>query len=106
MQTKINKVELRNLEIEDYKQLKKSMIESYPEMANSYWRSNDIKKLLSIFPEGQLVILVDDIVVGSALSLIVDEKLRSEIALQNNYLTVRSATESNTISGHTDDWAK
>ncbi|WP_347051221.1 bifunctional GNAT family N-acetyltransferase/carbon-nitrogen hydrolase family protein [Flavobacterium olei] len=75
MQAKINKVELRNLEIEDYKQLKKSMIESYPEMADSYWGSDDIERLLSIFPEGQLVILVDGKVVGSALSLIVDEKL-------------------------------
>lgn len=60
MQTKIKKVELRNLEIEDYKQLKKSMIESYPEMADSYWGSDDIERLLSIFPEGQLVILVDE----------------------------------------------
>lgn len=75
MQTKINKVELRNLEIEDYKQLKNSMIQSYPEMANSYWESEEIERLLSIFPEGQLVILVDDKVVGSALSLILDEKL-------------------------------
>ncbi|PBJ12850.1 bifunctional GNAT family N-acetyltransferase/carbon-nitrogen hydrolase family protein [Flavobacterium sp. ACN6] len=75
MQAKINKVELRNLEIEDYKQLKKSMIESYPEMADSYWGSEDIERLLSIFPEGQLVILVDGKVVGSALSLIVDEKM-------------------------------
>lgn len=75
MQAEIKKVELRNLALEDYKQLKNSMVEAYPEMANSYWRSSDIKKLLSIFPEGQLVILVDGVVVGSALSLIVDEKL-------------------------------
>ncbi|WP_166921291.1 bifunctional GNAT family N-acetyltransferase/carbon-nitrogen hydrolase family protein [Flavobacterium poyangense] len=75
MQTQINKVELRNLEFDDYKQLKNSMVESYPEMANSYWRSADIERLLSIFPEGQLVILADGVVVGSALSLIVDEKL-------------------------------
>ncbi|MFH6945611.1 GNAT family N-acetyltransferase [Flavobacterium sp. FlaQc-50] len=75
MQTQINKVELRNLEFDDYKQLKNSMVESYPEMANSYWRSADIKKLLSIFPEGQIVILADGVVVGSALSLIVDETL-------------------------------
>jgi len=75
MQTKIKKVELRNLAFEDYKQLKNSMVESYPEMADSYWRANDIEKLLSVFPEGQLVILADGKVVGSALSLIVDEKL-------------------------------
>jgi predicted amidohydrolase/ribosomal protein S18 acetylase RimI-like enzyme len=82
MQAKIKKVELRNLEIEDYKQLKKSMIESYPEMADSYWGSDDIERLLSIFPEGQLVILVDGKVVGSALSLIVDEKL---VEKRHNY---------------------
>ncbi|PZX95395.1 carbon-nitrogen hydrolase [Flavobacterium aquariorum] len=75
MQAKIKKVELRNLAFEDYKQLKNSMVESYPEMADSYWRANDIERLLGIFPEGQLVILVDGKVVGSALSLIVDEKL-------------------------------
>ena len=75
MQAKIKKVELRNLAFEDYKQLKNSMIESYPEMADSYWRANDIERLLGVFPEGQLVILVDGKVVGSALSLIVDEKL-------------------------------
>jgi predicted amidohydrolase/ribosomal protein S18 acetylase RimI-like enzyme len=75
MQAKIKKVELRNLAFEDYKQLKNSMVESYPEMADSYWRANDIERLLGVFPEGQLVILVDGKVVGSALSLIVDEKL-------------------------------
>ena len=75
MKSEINKVELRNLKIQDYKDLKASMIESYPEMVDDYWRESDIKKLLKIFPEGQLVILVDDIVVGAALSLIVPEDL-------------------------------
>ena len=74
MQTQINKVELRNLELDDYKQLKSSMVKSYPDMANSYWKEDHIKKLLNVFPEGQLVILADGVVVGSALSLIVSEK--------------------------------
>ncbi len=75
MQAEINKVELRNLRIEDYKELKTSMVEAYSEMEGSYWKEHHIEKLLSIFPEGQLVILVDGKVVGSALSLIVDEDL-------------------------------
>ena len=75
MQAEINKVELRNLRIEDYKELKNSMVEAYSEMEGSYWKEHHIEKLLSIFPEGQLVILVDGKVVGSALSLIVDEDL-------------------------------
>ena len=51
------------------------MMESYSGMEGSYWREHHIEKLLNIFPEGQLVILVDEKVVGSALSLIVDEDL-------------------------------
>lgn len=75
MQTKIKKVELRNLMIEDYKELKKSMIQAYPEMENAYWKQPDIENLLERFAEGQLVILADGKVVGAALSLIVDEIL-------------------------------
>ena len=72
MQEAIRKIELRNLKIEDYKELKNSMMEAYSELENSYWKEHHIEKLLSIFPEGQLVVLVDDKVVGSALSLIID----------------------------------
>lgn len=75
MQAKINKVELRNLKIADYKELKNSMKESYSELEDSYWSEEHIEKLLTVFPEGQLVILVDGKVVGSALSLIVLEDL-------------------------------
>lgn len=73
MPNTISKVELRNLQIKDYKELKKSMIEAYPEMVDSYWNETDIKKLLKVFPEGQLVIVADDVVVGSALSILVSE---------------------------------
>lgn len=97
MQTQIKKVELRNLEFDDYKQLKNSMVEAYPEMANSYWELKDIKKLLSMFPEGQLVILVDGIVVGSALSLIVDEKI---VDKRHNY---KQITGDFTFSTHNPD---
>ena len=78
MQTEINKVELRNLRIEDYKELRLTMQHAYKEvdmdMDEPYWGEQDIKRLLKIFPEGQLVVLVDGKVVGSALSLIVDYK--------------------------------
>lgn len=77
MQTEINKVELRNLQIEDYKQLKTSMLHSYCELDDTYWEEEEIENLLSIFPEGQLVILVDDKVVGSALSILINYKKAS-----------------------------
>ena len=72
MHEAIKKIELRNLQIEDYKELKNSMMEAYSELENSYWKEHHIEKLLSIFPKGQLVVLVDGKVVGSALSLIID----------------------------------
>lgn len=85
----INKVELRNLQLEDYKELKKSMIEAYPEMADSYWKEEQIEVLLNKFPEGQLVIVADDVVVGSALSLLVTEdfafKARTYKQITGNY---------------------
>jgi hypothetical protein len=37
MPANIKSIELRNLQIEDYKQLN-SMIESYPEMEESFWK--------------------------------------------------------------------
>jgi hypothetical protein len=38
------------------------MVESYPEMADSFWKEDQIELLLKKFPEGQLIV-VDGIVV-------------------------------------------
>jgi hypothetical protein len=46
MPANIKTIELRNLQIEDYKELKKSMVESYPEMADSFWKEDQIELLL------------------------------------------------------------
>ena len=94
MQKEINKVELRNLQIEDYKQLKTSMLHSYCELDDTYWEEEEIENLLSIFPEGQLVILVDDKVVGSALSILVNYKKAS-----SNH-TYQKITGNSTFSTH------
>lgn len=63
---------LRTLKIEDYVDLKKSMIKAYPGWEDSLWREHQIEKLLEVFPEGQLCVTVNEIVVGCALSLIVN----------------------------------
>ncbi|MEL4306751.1 bifunctional GNAT family N-acetyltransferase/carbon-nitrogen hydrolase family protein [Joostella sp. CR20] len=70
----ISKIELRNLQMNDYLELRSSMIEAYSGIEDAPWKEHEIKKLLSLFPQGQLVVLVDDKVVGCALSLILDEK--------------------------------
>jgi predicted amidohydrolase/ribosomal protein S18 acetylase RimI-like enzyme len=67
-------VVLRNLEIDDYSQLKSAMLEAYPQIDVGYWERKNIEKLLKVFPEGQLCVEVNDKVVGIALSIIVDKK--------------------------------
>ena len=67
----IGQVELRYLNIEDYEGLKESMIAAYENWPGAYWREPQIQKLLTIFPAGQLAILIDGQVAGCALSIIV-----------------------------------
>ena len=45
MRTEISKVELRNLRIEDYQELKNSMVQAYSEMEGSYWKEHHIRNL-------------------------------------------------------------
>jgi predicted amidohydrolase/GNAT superfamily N-acetyltransferase len=67
----IGTIELRHLTIEDYEGLKESMIAAYENWPGAYWKRQHIEKLLKIFSEGQIAILVDDKVVGCALSIII-----------------------------------
>lgn len=71
---KVATIELRNLEIADYLELRESMKKAYPDWQTSVWGEHHIRNLLKLFPEGQLCVLYDDKIVGSALSLIVDYK--------------------------------
>ncbi|MCL4640776.1 MULTISPECIES: carbon-nitrogen hydrolase family protein [Olivibacter] len=65
---------IRPLGLSDYNDLKTSMVEAYHGTAGGIWPKSSIKHLLSIFPEGQLCVEVDDHVVACALSIIVDSK--------------------------------
>lgn len=65
------KVEVRQLRIEYYNDLKQSMINAYKGW-ETYWSEKSIEKLIEIFPDGQICVLVDNKVVGTALSIIVD----------------------------------
>lgn len=67
----IQSVEIRHLKIEDYKELKASMIDAYSNWQGAYWKESHLQKLLDIFPDGQIAVLVNGKVVGSALSLII-----------------------------------
>ncbi|MFO7844367.1 MAG: bifunctional GNAT family N-acetyltransferase/carbon-nitrogen hydrolase family protein [Bacteroidales bacterium] len=67
----IQSVELRHLKIDDYKELKASMMEAYPNWPGAYWKESHLQKLLEVFPDGQIAVVVNGVVVGSALSLII-----------------------------------
>jgi len=68
----LQSIEMRNLDVQDYQELKKSMKSAYLDMDEDYWDANSIKRLIRIFPEGQICVTVNDKVVGCALAIIVD----------------------------------
>lgn len=70
--SEIDKVELVYLQMSDYLELKDVMQSAYSTMPDQYWREKHIAALLEKFPEGQVVIKVNDHVAGCALSIIVD----------------------------------
>lgn len=74
MEQDIQNVELKLLTIKDYSELKSVMISSYITMPESFWEEKQIKTLLRIFPEGQVIILVNGKIAGCALSIIIDYK--------------------------------
>tara|TARA_R110002124_G_scaffold99337_1_gene245298 strand:+ start:29238 stop:30776 length:1539 start_codon:yes stop_codon:yes gene_type:complete len=70
--SKIENIELKFLSIDDYEALKEATLESYGGVLNSYWKEEHIRKLTTLFPEGQVVIKIDGEIAGCALSIIVD----------------------------------
>lgn len=67
----IQEVKVRHLNIDDYQELKTSMIKAYKNWPGAYWKEHHVQTLLNVFPEGQIAVLVDDVVVGCALTIIV-----------------------------------
>ena len=50
---KINKVEVRTLQMADYRQLSQSFTRVYSDGSDVFWTREQIKKLITIFPEGR-----------------------------------------------------
>ncbi|SMB86744.1 Predicted amidohydrolase [Pasteurella testudinis DSM 23072] len=73
MDTKdIENIELTYLTLDDYQELKDAMISAYAVLPNAYWSEDEIRRLIRKFPEGQVVIKINDCLAGCALSIIVD----------------------------------
>ena len=64
---------------EDYDQLVQSFTRTYSDGSDVFWSHAQIEKLIRIFPEGQVVTVVDNKIVGCALSIIVDyDKVKND----------------------------
>lgn len=92
----IDNIELTFLKIEDYEALKKAMVQSYQTMPDSYWKEDQIANLLDKFPEGQVVLKINNELVGCALSIIVDW---DKYTVNHTY---KDITGNYTFSTHTD----
>jgi len=97
MITDIENIELSYLSLEDYQELKDAMIQAYASMPDMYWREEQIKKLIEIFPEGQVVVKVNGLIAGCALSIIVDYE-----QFEDSH-TYKQITGNYTFSTHTSD---
>jgi len=85
--------ELRHLKTTDYAAVKEAMLLAYPRMA-SYWRPEQLARLVELFPEGQFVVTVNERVVAAALSIIVT---RDKFTDEHTY---REVTGNYTFSTH------
>jgi predicted amidohydrolase/GNAT superfamily N-acetyltransferase len=68
----IENIELTYLTLDDYQELKEAMQLAYKTMPDLYWREHQIKSLTEKFPEGQVVIKINNQIAGCALSIVVD----------------------------------
>src|SRR3990167_3708639 len=86
---KIENIELSFLSIDDYQELKKAMIESYIGIPDAFWSERQMESLISRFPEGQVVIKVNNQIAGCALSIMVDysrvERVHTYKQITGNY---------------------
>lgn len=92
----IDSIKLQFLTIEDYIELKEVMIEAYKAMPNSYWKKSHIQKLINIFPQGQVTIMINGELAGCALSIIINDDHFDE------HHTYKEITGNYTFNTHSD----
>ena len=90
----IENIELKYLTIHDYQELKSAMIEAYSSMPDSYWKEEHIKALIDKFPEGQVVLKVNNQLAGCALSI------RLENSAYTDHHTYKEITGNYTFNTH------
>ncbi len=88
---------IRNIVIDDFDTMIEVMNRSYPTM-NEIWHKKHIQKLLEIFPEGQICVEDNGVLVAFALSIIVDY---DKFGDNHTYAQIIGSNAS--FNTHTDD---
>ena len=92
-----DKVDLEYLKLSDYNDLKELMLKCYPRVEDAAWEKTHFKKLIELFPEGQVGIKVDGKLVAVALAILIDYKFFQE---DHTYIEM---TGNDTFKTHTPD---
>lgn len=92
--TSIDKIERQHLSVTEYKEVQRLMRECYPGIDNPAWTASQIKKLVDLFPDGQVVIKVGGKIVACSFSIIISYSLFEE---HQTYLDI---TENDTFNTH------
>ncbi|MEZ4938207.1 MAG: bifunctional GNAT family N-acetyltransferase/carbon-nitrogen hydrolase family protein [Crocinitomicaceae bacterium] len=95
--SEIDKVELEYMQLDNYLEIKDVMVAAYSTMPDAYWKEDQIQALLSKFPEGQVVIKVNGLIAGCALSIIVEY---DQFKFNHTY---KEITGNYTFSTHSDE---
>ena len=93
----IENIELKYLDLKDYKELREAMRSSYLNMHDAIWTEKEITRLIKKFPEGQVVIKINGELAGCALSIIVDYD-----KFEDNH-TYKQITGNDTFNTHDDE---
>lgn len=73
MSTATGIIELKPLDLAYYDELKEIMKGVYSSLENSYWERKQLQILVDLFPEGQIMVLIDGKMAGCALSIVVKD---------------------------------
>nr|WP_317631600.1 carbon-nitrogen hydrolase family protein [uncultured Flavobacterium sp.] len=78
-------IEIRNLLISDYASMIKAMKAAYNNDPYEVWDLTDIKKLIKLFPEGQICVTINNEIAAVSLSIIIDTQ---ETEITSNYAKI------------------
>lgn len=72
MSEHLQNVELKLLKIKDYDEVKAIMKEVYAGVADPFWEKDQLRKLIKLFPDGQVAVMINGEIAGCALSILVN----------------------------------